>query len=509
MIRSLAMVAALGAFAALPALADEALLNGACGGCHASGGDGLSRIAGQRKTPEGWLMTIVRMRIYHGIEVSPADQAQLVQYLSDTQGLAPSETEGWRYALEREPSVVEAVDEPLGSMCGRCHTNARVALQRRTAEEWELHMHFHVGQFPTIEYQAGGRDREWFKIAVEEVAPLLSEMYPLETNAWTAWQATEKRAPTGDWIVMTHVPGAGEAYGRMTVTGDASPYQVTGEMVLGDGQSAPVNGQMALYTGYEWRANLSIGDRAFRQVLAISEDGSGIAGRQFLRDMDSLGGPLTGIKADAGPALLGAVPSAVPAGEKRSVQFVGTGLDTLELEGVETEALAANEFGAVVGMLGNGNRAVAVSTGETGTRVGVYETVDRIAVEPDFTIARVGGGSPAGPGRVPAHFRAIGYWNGPDGEPGTEDDVRVGEIPAKWSVANNGEAAAGMDDVSYAGEMDAATGIFTPAVAGPNPARTFSTNNAGDLTVKAEALGLTGEGRLVVTVQRFVDPPIR
>ena len=51
--------------------------------------------------------------------------------------------------------------------------------------------------------------------------------------------------------------------------------------------------------------------------------------------------------------------------------------------------------------------------------------------------------------------------------------------------------------------------IFTPAVAGPNPARRFSTNNAGDLTVTGTALGLTGEGHLIVTVQRWNDPPIR
>ena len=52
-------------------------------------------------------------------------------------------------------------------------------------------------------------------------------------------------------------------------------------------------------------------------------------------------------------------------------------------------------------------------------------------------------------------------------------------------------------------------GIFTPAVAGPNPERRFSTNNAGDLTVTGTALGLTGEGHLIVTVQRWNDPPIR
>jgi len=110
---------------------------------------------------------------------------------------------------------------------------------------------------------------------------------------------------------------------------------------------------------------------------------------------------------------------------------------------------------------------------------------------------------------VPAHFKAIGFWNGADGQPGTDDDVRVGAIPAAWSVSNRGEVAEAMNDARFAGAMDAATGIFTPAVAGPNPERPYSTNNAGDLTVTAEAAGQTAEAQLIVTVQRFIDPPIR
>jgi quinohemoprotein amine dehydrogenase len=65
-----------------------------------------------------------------------------------------------------------------------------------------------------------------------------------------------------------------------------------------------------------------------------------------------------------------------------------------------------------------------------------------------------------------------------------------------------------MADATFAGTMGL-TGIFTPAVAGPNPERKFSTNNAGDLRVVAQAHGLTGAAHLIVTVQRFIDPPIR
>ena len=497
---------------AAPARADAALLAEACGACHAAGegageAGGLSRISGQRKTPEGWLMTIVRMRIAHGLEISAADQAALVAWLADTQGLAPSETEGWRYALTKDPNHVEAAEEPLAGMCGRCHTLARVALQRRTADEWLTHMHFHVGQFPTVEYQALGRDRDWFEVATDEIAPLLAETWPLETEAWTAWQAAEKPDVTGEWVVLTDLPRSGPAFGTLTVSGEASPFTVSGSLTLADGTGAEVTGKMNLYTGYEWRANVTIDGNPFRQVLAVSEDGTRLSGRQFEAETDSLGGPLTGARADGEPVILGTVPDAAPAGEA-SVQVVGVELEGLLVDGADTGSLTPNAAGAALTLTGEGDGTVTFRAGASGASFAFYETIDRLTVEPSFTIARVGGGSTVGPAPVPARFRAIGWWNGPDGEAGTGDDVRVGTLPATWTVKNRGEEAQKMEDAAFAGEM-VDGGIFAPAGAGPNPERPFSTNNAGDLTIVGEAAGLTGEAHLIVTVQRFIDPPIR
>lgn len=505
---SLLAALALAGLAGLPAAeADEALLTARCGGCHGAVEGGLSRIAGQRKTPEGWLMTIVRMRIAHGMEISRDEQAKLVAHLSETSGLAPSETEGWRYALEKQPAAVEDIEEPLASMCARCHTGARYALQRRTPEEWSLHMDFHVGQFPTVEYQALGRDRDWFRQAKEEIAPLLAERYPLETEAWTAWQAAEKPEIAGDWVVLTSLPKRGDAYGRLTVSGESSPYRVGGELRLADGTALPVEGSLNLYTGYEWRATLDVGGDSYRQVLAVSEDGQRLAGRQFLADTDSLGGELSGVRADAGPTILGTVPSNAAPGTV-AVQVVGAGLDGLAAEGARVGNARPDAFGLRADLTGAGDTPVTLSSGGAEGRFAFYASIDRLAVEPDFTIARVGGGSAVGPERVPAHFRAIAFWNGPDGTAGTEDDVRIGEVPAQWSLDDANEVAEAMRDAEFAGSIGAG-GIFEPAVAGPNPERPFSTNNAGDLTVRAEAGGQSAEAHLIVTVQRFIDPPIR
>jgi hypothetical protein len=60
--------------------------------------------------------------------------------------------------------------------------------------------------------------------------------------------------------------------------------------------------------------------------------------------------------------------------------------------------------------------------------------------------------------------------------------------------------------------MQADSGVFTPGDAGPNPQRKMSTNNAGNLKVIAAVddagKSLTGEGHMIVTVQRWNNPPI-
>lgn len=489
------------ALPALPAAASEDLLTERCGACHSAEDAGFTRISGQRKTPEGWLMTIVRMRLLHEADVSLAEQAELVTYLSSIQGLAPSEAAPFRAALERSPSYFEGeMEHDLNTMCGRCHTTARFGLHRLTPEEWDLNVEMHMGLHPSIEYQAGARDRDWYEIAKTEIVPYLAETYRFDAAAWDEWLAAEKLVPDGDWVVLTEIPGKGQVYGRLTVTGTESPYQVSGTYVTESGEELPVSGPMNFYSGYEWRANLAVGGDVLRQVLAIDPDSGQLNGRQFVATQDSLGGPLVAAKVGSGPAVLGTVPEAAPAG-RVTAQIVGTDL-------AEAEALAANAFG-LTGSLEGSSGPVEIALGDVTAEVMFYDSIDSIRVEPDFAIARVGGGGEEVPPPVPAHFKAIGFWNGADGEAGTEDDIRIGALPATWSVENEGEIAEAMDDAAFAGTMDSGTGIFTPAIAGPNPDRPFSTNNAGELAVLAEAAGLTGEAKMIVTVQRFVDPPIR
>jgi quinohemoprotein amine dehydrogenase len=113
---------------------------------------------------------------------------------------------------------------------------------------------------------------------------------------------------------------------------------------------------------------------------------------------------------------------------------------------------------------------------------------------------------------VPAQFEAIAWLEGPDGQAGTDDDVEIGAMPATWAVQNFDQVAQELDDAAFAGEIQT-NGLFLPAEAGPNAERPYGTNNAGNLkviaTVEDDGQTVTGEGQLLVTVQRWNDPPIR
>ena len=67
----------------------ESIIRDRCLACHTETGDAaapFSRISEQRKTPEGWMVTLNRMHQQRGIVISPEEKRELVKYLADTQG---------------------------------------------------------------------------------------------------------------------------------------------------------------------------------------------------------------------------------------------------------------------------------------------------------------------------------------------------------------------------------------------------------------------------------------
>lgn len=511
LIRS-ALVSALALCAAAPALAvsGEEVLESACAACHVQNQDGTwERIDAVRKTPEGWDMTVTRMMRNHAVALEPEERAAVVRYLSDTRGLSLAETEAWRYILEREPVAQDnGPNEQMSQTCGRCHSYARVALQRRTPQDWEYLVNFHLGQFPTLEYQALARDRDWWGIAQAEIIPFLAETYPLGEPV----PAFDGDA-SGGYVLAGRQPGRGDYTGRMTVTRNGADYDVSMVLDFADASQSYSGAGRILGAG-EWRATLTGGGDTIRLVASITPEGR-LSGRWYDAASDVIGGRIEAARSDGPAQVLAAYPQRLRRGEATQIRVAGPGLggDLTLPEGVSGQ-LDSNSGGvAVMTLTASGDVSGPIRIGLGGQQIELvaYDQPDRISIVPDIAMARIGGNGGPIP-KAPAQFEAMGWLNGPDGKPETDDDIALGVFPASWATDNFDAAAAEMQDAAYAGRIDQ-NGLFMPGDAGPNPERPMMTNNAGNLkviaTVETGTAPLTAEAHLYATVQRFVDAPIR
>ena len=498
----------------------ESVLKEKCLACHTQTGDSeapYSRISQQRKTPEGWHMTINRMQRLNGLVISPEEKQAVIKFLADTQGLAPSETAPFRYVLEQEPNVVEDVDPAYAEMCARCHSNARFGLQRRTLGEWQLHVNSHMAINPTTELHALARDRSWYDIAYNDTAPKLAMDYAFNDPAWNTWQQMAKPELAGSWSVAGYMPGKGDYSATLTITETAKDqFSVKMSGHYADGTLLQGSGSAKSFAGYEWRASLDVDGVKMRQVLAASEDGSAMSGRMYQLGHEEIGGEMTAV---AGQAIVALSPSAIKQGQKQQITIIGSGLKgTVSLGGgVQVVKVLSRDADRVVvlaqasGSAATGMRDVSVGSSKAKAGLAVYDQVARVEVTPSESIARVGGNGGKLP-KVKSSYRALAYSAGADGKPGTADDISLGYMPALWSLQPFDEAAEHENDLNYAGSIDG-NGVFTPGDAGLNPERKFSTNNVGNLKVVGQVLdgddAVAGEAHLLVTVPLFIKRAIQ
>jgi quinohemoprotein amine dehydrogenase len=505
-----------GCYSAAPAATapGQDLVRTYCGGCHQEHAGGFERISAIRKTPEGWVMTLFRMRQAHGLVLDADVRESIVRYLADTQGLAPAESAAGRFALERRPNAQDIdIGPEIGVMCGRCHSLARVSLQRRDEDEWKKLAHTHVGQWTSIEYSASGRDRPWWQIASGPLPGKLAALYPLSSAAWNDWKSRPVRDLSGGWVVVGRVPGGKDFYGtaRIERTADGD-YRAIYRLSDVAGFQFEGSSKAIVYTGYEWRGSAQVGDRPLREIYAASEDGNRITGRWFDEDHAEDGGEWTAVR-DTSPAqVLAVLPQALRIGTTTAVTIVGTGLDSRAPRAVSFgEAVAAADVQRDAHTIRAQVKVSAdavpgareITTGGPVGKLVVYAQIDQVDVVPGYGIARVGGGRVA---PVTAQFEAIGSTRLPGGE-----ILSLGPVTADWTSSPFDAEAKRTEDEKFAGHFDQ-RGRFLPSAAGPNPAREFSGDNVGNLTVLAHVQDgnrqVEGRAHLVVTVQRWITPPI-
>ena len=495
-----------------------------CSRCHVvDDGGRMSRISWMRKTPEGWQTSIRRMMALHGARLNQADAVEIVRYLSNEQGLAPEELRPGMFEIERRSDDHDwDGDSDVEYTCIQCHSMGRVMTQRRTEEEWGLLITTHRALYPLSDWQAfrytgPASEQDDPRHPMERAISYLGEVFPLETPDWSAWAANKRPARlAGTWTISGHEPGKGPLYGTMTISvdpSDADVFNTTSSYTYAEsGEQIQRTGRTTVYTGYQWRGRSNPGsDNELREVMFVERDQQQIWGRWFRGDYDELGPNISMTRTAGSAVVTGVYPRAILRGSSSDVTVYGVGLSATETldfgSGISVESLHVTADGALRATL-----QVAVNA-EAGERdlftkgsiaegaVVVHDGMDRIEVTPGTGTARAGGANFPKGYQI---FDAWGYDDGPDGEPNTEDDLKLGRADVSWHMEEYA-ATYGDDDIDFVGQIQP-DGTFVPAADGPNAERSGNRNNIGDVWIVAT--NNSGDDAISARAHLVVMPPL-
>jgi quinohemoprotein amine dehydrogenase len=519
-----------------------------CGTCHTKDEKGnLSRISWERATPEGWEQAIKRMVRLNSLEITPAEGRSVLKYLSTYHGLAPEEAKPVMYMPEHRILDEAVPNETVRTTCMGCHPLGRALSWRRTKDDWKLLANLHVFLYAQADVAfrrgfSGNGNAPVIPQTQEDAPPLvdqtieyLAKTVPLHTPEWATWRA-RMRTPklVGRWLVTARIPGRGKYYGEMVMEPGSADDEFTTRVKLQsvtDGSTLTRSGQGLVYAGYSWRGR-SKGTgpggpapddltQEMRETMWISPDQTWAEGRWFWGEYQEFGVDVKLVRATSDPALLGIDCTMLKLGSHTNrIRLVG---DTLPAQVAPTDldlgsgitvrrivSHSSAEIVAEVDVAPNavpGKRDVAFRRSVLESALAVYDRIDYIKVLPEASLAHLG--SDAHP-KGYQQFEAVAYQRGVDDKLHTADDVELGPIDVTWSVEEY-LSVYDDDDKDFVGTLGS-TGLFTPALDGPNPKRKFSRNNYGDVWVVATARNekdkdgkpLSGRSYLVVTVPTYI-----
>jgi quinohemoprotein amine dehydrogenase len=523
-----------------------------CSGCHRKDDKGnLSRISWERTTPEGWEEVVKRMVRLNGLALAPDEARLIIKSLSASHGLAPEEAKPVSYMSEHR-IVDEAIpNETLHTTCASCHPFGRVASFRRAPEEWKLVVDLHVALYPVSDMTAFHRRRGPNPPAgadpsaappappppqpVDQAVEYLTKTYPLQTPEWASWRA-RSRPPklAGRWLLSAHITGKGAYWGEVSITPASATDEFTTNIRMEPVGGGPVlqrSGKVVVFNGYAWRGR-STGAPAgngpgnipaeIRESMMISPDQTSAEGRWFWGDYDEFGVDVKLWPASGASTVIGLDRASLKTGSQaQRVRILGDSLPTQLTaadvdfgSGVSVRRLVSHsprEVVAEVDVAANaisGKRDVSVNRAVLPNAIAVYDRIDSIKVVPGTSIARLGGGSQRPKGYQ--QFEVMAYNRGADNKPDTADDVELGPIDVKWSVEEFYETF-GDDDKEFVGTLSQ-SGLFTPALDGPNSQRKQMRNNYGTVWAVATAVNeqdqngqpLTGRSYLVVSPPLYI-----
>lgn len=513
---------------------ESELITAKCITCHQVNEDDgtMGRLSFMRKTPEGWEMSIRRMVTHGHVELTKEEGQQLVRYFSNHQGLTRAEAELALYDAERRVHWSEAQeDEDLRVTCGECHTLGRVLSEYRDPQEWKLLKATHLAFFPLADFQAfrgsrrggggGGGDFSRFsnmtdverdsafaemnrapsKDRADKVLDALAKRQKLHSDGWKSWEVNQREVPlAGTWTVIGHEVGRGDVRGQVTIRRtEKDTFETEWSLRYGSEALLVRTGKGLIYAGFSWRGRsttLASGEApSLREVLLLSEDWNTMHGRLYTGEYNELGMDVT-LHRRSDQTRIFAIENGqlVIPSKGTEIELIGTGFPSRLSAGdfhigagvtvQSVERLSAERVRLIVDVARGtaaGTRMISIGAHRGPEGILLYDTVDYIRVEPGEGFSRVGGTM-----RPPQfeRFEAVAMNRGPDDKPYTDDDVRIKVVPAKWAMEEF-PVRENDDDAQFVGSINADTGVFSPALDGPNPERRWQANNIGDVYIVA------------------------
>jgi len=519
-----------------------------CGTCHKPDDKGnLTRISWERTTPEGWQEVVRRMVRLNGLMITPDEARAVVRSLSASHGLAPEEARPVAYMSERRTDDEAYPNDNIRSTCAACHPFGRPASFRRSPGEWKRLADLHVALYPVVEMTAFRRfpGRGPARGAeppgppqpqpIDQAIEYLTKTFPLQTPEWAAWRA-RARTPrlVGKWLISAHVAGKGAWWGEATVDAGSGEGEFNTRIRMrpvSGGAAIERTGKVVVYGGYAWRGRSTgkasgTGPSAIpaelRESMMISADQMQAEGRWFWGAYDEFGIDIKLWRATGAPALVAVDRAGLKTGaQAQRVRVMGESLparvDVADIDfgaGIAVRRVIshdAQEVVAEVDVAPNailGRRDIAVGQSVLPNAISVYDRIDYIKVLPRTSISRLGGSPQHAKGY--AQFEVMAYNRGADNKVNTADDFEVGSVDVTWSLEEFRESF-GDDDKAYVGTLND-SGLFTPALDGPNRERKQMRDNNGTVWVVAttktekgvDGKPMSAKSYLVVSVPLYI-----
>ena len=510
---------------------EDSLVRQRCSACHKLDEKGLMEVIEEtRKTPEEWKVVVDRMIRINGAPLDDSEFGQVIKELSRYLCLTPDEMAKVAYITSDENSQYKELpatelEYNIMGACVRCHTFGKLKSHRMTPLQWKETMNLHLGYYPTAVVQM--REMDWVKVFEELLEPL-SQLYPYEDPQWREWMKNRKEQDlSGEWKIAGHQPGLGYYEGTYTFKPNSAKgedeYLIERKVQYKNGMAFTTSGTGTLYSEYHMRYALAPTALTGRieGVFNLNAAEVGFAGRWWtvIQDSNAFGDEVF-YKTDAPPRAFAVAPMTLQATGKgthelvligvglpkepspASIQFSSPNIKVMKIKHADGSKIVCQVATADAP---SGPTQISVKGAACDVGVTIFDKLDGIKILPALGRARVSCGAAYPPQGVQFVARGIDF--GPDNKPGTEDDVVLEPVDAKWWLEEE-PTRENDDDLKYL-NAPITNGLYTPVTNyGPIAEREQHREGVGLIAVGASysdgGRELKDRALLAVTVPDFI-----